>query len=144
MTEQSGYSTSTDAEGYIAAPPSRIALPQPEHEELILVRRQEVRRLVRRCGRFGQPSRSARDWALAWLGGGIGLTSALIPVTQSTEHVAPWVIPSLAVGAVGSFFLFGFCLWFAKDQDRQRHVDIRDITEELREIEERSPARSHG
>jgi hypothetical protein len=137
---ETGYSSKASiSEGYIPAPASRIALPQPEHEEMILVRRQEIKRLVRRCGRFGQPSRSARDWALAWLGVAIGLTATLIPMTQSTQKVAAWVIPALAIASGGSYFLFGFCLWFAKDQDKQNSTDIGDIAEELREIEARSP-----
>lgn len=136
--EQGGYTDGT--EGYISAPASRIALPQPEHEELILIRRQEIRRLVRRCKRFGQPARSARDWALAWLGIAAGLAASLIPVTQSTEDVAAWVVPALIIGTVAAGFLFGFCLWFARDQQKQRRVDMGDIAEELEEIENRSPA----
>jgi len=68
------------------------------------------------------------------------LIAALAGTMGGTEHPKPWLIPALAISAAAALFLFGFCLWYSKDQDKRTGVDFLNVAERLEEIEARHQA----
>jgi hypothetical protein len=120
---------------FVAGPESRIVVP--DHEELITIRRTELQGLIRDCRERAKPSRAARDWAVGWAGIAAGLIAALIGTIGATEDPKPWLIPALAIGVAASLFLFGFCLWYSKDQEGREGLGFGKVAERLQEIESR-------
>lgn len=122
---------------FIEAPAGRVLLPDPKHEEMVTVRRTELRALIRDCKERTKPSRAARDWAIGWAGIAAGLLAALIGTIGGTQHPKPWLIPALAIATGASAFLFAFCLWYSKDQDRRGGIEFGHVAGRLEEIESR-------
>jgi hypothetical protein len=122
-------------------PGAPVALPTPKSQEMILVRRSEIRGIRRRVDQaLTNPVESASAWAFTWLGTGIaaGLSlGALVGV--SGNHVKVGVIAGHCTLIVCGFFLAAFCGWIDRKNRQSRLGQKHDLCAELDELDERAP-----
>jgi hypothetical protein len=124
----------------ITANAPTVALPKTESEEMVAIRRVELRRIKDQVTRMGNPVESAAAWAYTWLGAVIAVVLSLGALYGSMDDkhaVAGWLLLVHWFALVS----FGFLAWFSWHFDKQarnkRQTDHDVVVRELTAIEDR-------
>src|SRR5437867_942463 len=97
----------------------QVTLPSRESEEMIGVRRDEVRRLKARVGRLKKrlkhPLADATTWAAAFFGIAVAAGLGLIGlVAIKGQTLRSWVVPAVWAVLAGALIMCLLCLMFGK------------------------------
>jgi hypothetical protein len=124
-------------------PAPHLAFIEPAKDEMVPVRRCEVRELAAEIEELGtRQVPNANGWALTWFGLGTGATLALVPlVAVEGNHVTPGVLAGLAATAFIGVFLAGYLGWVHRKQSDRAERDAEGLARKLRALEERAPRR---
>lgn len=112
-----------------------LALPSREAEERLAMRRSDWRRVRKRVERLCHPTLTESTWTATCIATGVTSLLALVPIVGATSSADPWVIPTVVVVSVGSFVLALLIQRLPKELAGSRLQEIKDICQEMDEIE---------
>jgi len=121
----------------LTANPPNVALPSAESEEMVTIRRHELKDVRHQVAKMKNPVESAASWAYTWLGATFTFATSLIALDQGTTHLDAWVKPAFIAATIASGILTGFCFWFDRKLRSTHRGRADEVVDRLDAIDSR-------
>ncbi len=102
----------------------RIALPPPENDEMVGIRKEDLALLKQRCERLKRPLRSLPIWYSILFGVAATGLASVLPLA-ATDDLDAWVLPVYLTSSI-LFLIFGLVLLLIDTIDKRSHGDDVD------------------
>lgn len=134
MSEQPTYSMTAPTLHVIA----------PEHEQMVPVRRAELRELAEQLMNLRNPVQSAAAWAFTWLGIGFGTGVALALALQTDgTKISVGMKATLIALVCLSAFLTLYMFWLDRKLRQSEKSDARRLSQRINEWDRRATLPRH-